>query len=35
MSETALPKRQEVDPNLTWELKPSFADEFAYTEALK
>ncbi|EKQ24056.1 oligoendopeptidase F [Lacticaseibacillus paracasei] len=35
MSETALPKRQEVDPKLTWDLTPIFADEFAYTEAIK
>ena len=32
MSETALPKRQEVDPKLTWDLTPIFADELLFTK---
>ncbi|WP_424320837.1 oligoendopeptidase F [Lacticaseibacillus chiayiensis] len=35
MSETELPKRQAVDPKLTWDLTPIFHDDFAYAEAIK
>ena len=32
MSETELPKREAVDPKLTWDLTPIFHDDFAYDE---